>query len=218
MNESRNVDDFDDYYSLESFFHLFFNDMKSKDALKVFPNLKELLNSYLIKLSQKSKEKDFGNYQFFRKIFNFPEDNYYISEWNIQKVIAITKNKYKVKNLPIDLLLIDNIAHKKGLNTNYNTNSDDPIIVIYYPPNQEYIIVDGNHRFYKAIEQNDQSISAYVIYPDDFLKAMSNDLCRSLYKIHNNINIIFNIAMGNLKLDEDPIKIGLDNFFELEDI
>lgn len=218
MSKFKNGNNFNNYYSLEPFFDFYFNDMKSKGALSFFPNLRELLNNYLTKLSIISKEKDLGDYQFFRKQFNFPEDSYYIAEWNIQKAIAITKNNIEKKDLPIDVLLRFNKDHEDGLeNKNDNISLDEPIIAVYYPPNQEIIVIDGNHRLYKAVEQKHQSISSYVLYPDDILNTMSNDLCRALYKIHNNINVMANIITGNLKLDENPLEIGLDRFFEFDE-
>jgi hypothetical protein len=218
MSEYKNLDDFDNYYSLKSFFDFFHDDMKSKGALNVFPGLEELLRNYLTKLSQKSKEKDLGNYQFFRKIFNFPGSSYYIAEWNIQKTIAIAKNNIKKKDIPIDILLNFNSAHQEKLGKKSNLNLDEPIVVVYYPPNQEVIIIDGNHRFYKAVEMGLKSISAYILYPNSFLETMSNDLCQALYKIHNNINVMANVVAGNLKMNENPQKAGLDRFFEMDEI
>ncbi len=220
MNDFKKVSSFNNYYELDSFFKFYIEDMKSKNGLFFYPNLEELIEQYSKKLKQASAIRDIGNYQFFRKIFNFPGECFYVSEWNIQKAISFSRRNLEEKELPVDVLLRFNEVHKEGLESQRleSVNLDDPIIVVYYAPNQEIVIIDGNHRFDNAVRHKVKSISTYTLYPNVFLDILSCDVCRVLYKVHNNMNIMANIANGNLSKDEDPMTLGLDYFFELNEL
>jgi uncharacterized protein (DUF1015 family) len=98
--------------------------------------------------------------------------NFLMYTWNISKIIKYIKETQKepnelpiesFKDYPLGFISIDE-SHVDEVDLSI------PIIIIEFSPNNELIIVDGNHRLRKAQKSGKQSISAYILSFEEQLR------------------------------------------------
>ncbi|MCL2619397.1 MAG: hypothetical protein FWD97_00500 [Defluviitaleaceae bacterium] len=68
-------------------------------------------------------------------------------------------------------------------------------------------ILDGNHRFAKAVYDKAEYIEAYFLHPCIHTEAISNEYIKALYKTHSNCLLTLMYYSGVMKADE--VKKGI---------
>lgn len=199
------------YYKLDAFFEKLTNGSLIKDIsiINNYPNLKEELNYYKIKLAEAEKEPisiDIGQEYIHETGFEnigIP-NNFYEIRWSIPRIKQITqKYDIPVSSFPIHQLLesIDP-RHIKKEHLEYALKNTEPVIVVYFQPLQTYLVIDGNHRVVSRFASGEDYIPAYILNSKQHIEAMTGNIYTTLYKIHWNISIIFGYIAGNITEEE----------------
>lgn len=153
--------------------------------------------------------------QYFTCAFYFDKKikSFFKCAWNINTAKKIIeKESLPLIKIPIDdyknCFIDTDICKNYALNTNLN----NPIIFVDFKI-MEYkmVLIDGNHRFYKAIKQNDKYINAYKLNENQSLNALASDEYRLLFKLYKNLWYIINIDFHKKYVYDDLDLFQLDN-------
>lgn len=151
----------------------------------------------------------FDGRQYYERTIFFDKGQYgYEVVWDISKVDeCIQSNSVEFQSISvadvIDVVDRSNINEKRLDNV-----SDQPIYVIYFDPLNTPIIIDGNHRAFKAFSEDPEAkINAYVFRPDQHLSFFAGDIFRLMYKIHHNLVVLDNLVLGYI----DDVNISSKN-------
>ena len=203
-------------FSLEGFLKQYKNNFASYPNNYLYPDINNILTNYLDVLKKSDKTREEDQYQWFTKLIKFTEESYYVAEWGISKSIKLC-HKHQISEI-VSLAEIKEAIHFEGIDELEvgEMTKNEPIILLQYAPNFESIIIDGNHRAAIAYLRGEKEISIYYFPSPDHIEAMSSELSKNLYKVHNNLNLMANIADGNIKNDADPKSIGLDYLLDFK--
>ncbi|MDE5563201.1 MAG: hypothetical protein K2J01_06635 [Clostridiales bacterium] len=170
-------------YIFDAMTALYSNNSFSIKEIKLYKNI---VRSFPKEFQQIYNTRDS---QFYETTINIGLSKYNMV-WNIDKCSNIIErdrlvpikfevNKYK------NFFSSSNINHTKLLFANENT---DPIIFASYPTvESKIVLIDGNHRFFNSILNNQQTINAYILNANQSIEGMLNETFKTLYKIHYNI-------------------------------
>ncbi|MGN4750247.1 hypothetical protein [Bacillus cereus group sp. MYBK220-1] len=141
--------------------------------------------------------------QNYTRVFPIDNENYYSISWDINKAKTLIKDKeIRFQKMKIEILW-KNVSTEyidyKYVNNELSFQYYEPIIVVFYAPLNEYIVIDGNHRLAKQrMKKPEGNINVYLLEPDDHIKVMCGELFRTCYKIMHNVTVISNYLLGNI--------------------
>lgn len=172
-----------------------------------YPDLSSLLARYQKKLNKTlSHTFPFSYGETYSQSVKIDECNNYLMAWNI----ASAKKIIKRNQIPVrELFLLDivTMVDQECINRTHlevSLKNNAPIIVALYPPlhtEPKLFIIDGNHRVIAKLEAGQEEIPAYVLTPDQHLKALIGEGYRLLYRIHYNYYLIV-CYMGGVITEE----------------
>lgn len=177
--------------SLDNTVDFYFSIFKRKNLFKLFNGLEKDLFDQYKKLKKDNLNSDINLIQeFFLNIGTGIKGEGYDISWSIPKAIKlINKRNVDASDVMIDNLYYDfsNLEYGKQ---NYYKNLDvkdfEPIIVSFYLPTKEFVVIDGNHRLYQAFSRGNKVIKAHVLSSYDNFFIM-NDRNYKLYSFHHNL-------------------------------
>lgn len=175
--------------------NFYFSIFREKGLFNLFKGLEEDLLKQYNELRNNNLNSEINLYGINPQRFDFNvktglyDESYNIS-WSIpkaDKLIFDKKMKYSkinTKHLYSDVsnLNENKLQHYK----NRNTESFEPIIVSYYLPIKQMIVIDGNHRLYESVKKGEKEIKAFVLssYANSFIM---NERDYKLYSFHHNL-------------------------------
>jgi hypothetical protein len=176
-----------------------------------YPELEQILKNYQFKYKHAIRAPiplAFGQRgQVYSAQVALNEQHSYQVIWS---VVAANRVIEKV-NLPIVTVTLAEIVARvdqEGIRVNYlpkALKNDRPIILANYPQLREepkLFIIDGNHRVIGRFKESIAKIPAYVLTPEQHLKAMTRERYRVLYKIHFNCLMIVRCMGGQVSYQE----------------
>lgn len=173
-----------------------------------YPELSSLLARYKKKLKKSlAYSFPFSYGETYSQCVRIDENNYYQMGWNISSAKKVVK-RYKVSVSGLSLNDLVNAVDQQCINRSHlevALQNNAPIIVALYPPlNTEprLFIIDGNHRVIAKFEDGQEEISAYVLSPEQHMKALIGAGYKVLYKIHHNYCLIVRYMGGEITTDE----------------
>ncbi|MDV3928936.1 hypothetical protein CMT52_16900 [Elizabethkingia anophelis] len=121
-------------------------------------------------------------------------DSYKVS-WSISKAENII-NRYSIKNKIVNVrdlyINYDKVSIDKNKLSDFKGTESEkfpPIIISFYRPLGEYIVIDGNHRLYEVLQRREKSVRAFVLSP--FSNAfIMNEKSYKLYCFHHNLLVL----------------------------
>lgn len=196
-----------DKYKLDKVFteEAFYNNLAASPILKL-SNLQEFLTHYQEQVTHHTHSGEYLDTktdQIYTSEFFFPTNQFYQISWNIQKARELILEH----SIPVDKLELhklsntifdEDIEHHHLPNALHN---DDPIIVVFYEPTQEFIPIDGNHRAYARLQKNQKYIDAYILPPQIHMLAMCSTLDYALYMFAHNLNALGCYVCGAIDYD-----------------
>ncbi|CAI9682495.1 hypothetical protein [Elizabethkingia anophelis] len=177
--------------SLDNTVDFYFSIFKRKNLFRLFNGLeKDLLDQYK-KLKIDNLNSDINLIQeFFLNIGTGIKGEGYDISWSIPKAIKlINERNIDASDIMIDNLYYDfsNLEYEK-LNhyKNIDVENFEPIIISFYLPTKELVVIDGTHRLYHAFSRGNKVIKAYVLssYANSLIM---NDRNYKLYSFHHNL-------------------------------
>lgn len=173
-----------------------------------YPELSSLLGRYQKKLKKSlAYSFPFSYGETYSQCVRIDENNYYQMGWNI----ASAKKTVKRDRVPVSGVALKdlvNVVDQQYINRSHlevALQNNAPIIVALYPPlNTEprIFIIDGNHRVMAKFEAGQDEISAYVLSPEQHMKALIGEGYKVLYKIHHNYCLIVRYMGGEVTTEE----------------
>ncbi|MFC4077791.1 hypothetical protein [Salinithrix halophila] len=211
-------------YRVDSFFHYVSDFMRSNASItrKVY-NLEEIIEGYRATIGASSATfKMFTKERYFiLKATLEPTGDYYEVSWEVDKV----KQWIRERQLqPIQLPVMQLIQSKQRVNRREVRSLKEPfepIIALDYPPMNRLVVLDGNYRLAKRYLENPcAQIEVFRLRVEDHLPLMTDELCRTLFKVHHNlITLCHYMAEGGdqrLFFGDSDSKQDLGNLYPIQ--
>lgn len=173
-----------------------------------YPDLSSLLARYQKKLKKSlAYSFPFSYGETYSQCVKIDENNFYQMAWNV----ALAKKAIKRLEIPVGELSLKDlitVVDQKCINRSHlevSLQKDAPVIVALYSPLEtepKLFIIDGNHRVTAKFEAGQDKISAFVLTPDQHMKALIGEGYKVLYKIHHNYNLIVRYIGGEMTQEE----------------
>lgn len=139
------------------------------------------------------KKKGDNKSQFYKTEFFYDDTRIcsYEIEWNIDSAMEIIQRD-KIQPISFSISSYQKFFHEETLNEIrkiFTAGDNTPVIVVEYPMIYEpkLVLIDGNHRYYNALNKGKRTIPAFRLTVAQSLECMQNDTFRDLFKIHHNI-------------------------------
>jgi hypothetical protein len=169
----------------------YFSIFRKKKLFSLFKGLEDDLINQYTDLKKGLFNADFSTIQeFVLNIETGIERESYDISWSIPKASElIMDKKMNYTEVSISHLYSDFSNLEEGKLKHYGhkeVHSFEPIIVSYYLPIRELIVIDGNHRVYTAAQRENKKIKAYVLtaYANSLIM---NERSYKLYSFHHNL-------------------------------
>lgn len=179
------------YIKIENTFDFYLYVFNKKGLFKYFPELEKDLNSQYNELISNQLNLSINLIEeFYFNVLTGIRNESYDIYWSIPKAQQLIK-KSNTRYSLIDINQIYSDASNLEPNKlKYYESKDvtafDPIIVSYYLPINQLIVIDGNHRVYWSNMKKKKDIKAYILNPILNLKIMSERNYK-LYAFHHNL-------------------------------
>lgn len=119
--------------------------------------------------------------------------------WDVSKVETVVKCDKVICQKAIVKELYE-IIDKSGFEYEGRSHStNEPPTIVYYKPFNKYVVIDGNHRIYDAYQNGKKELDVWVLNEEQMIKTLVNEDYMMLYKIHWNLQYIFNYLAGNIE-------------------
>jgi len=192
----------------EEYFYL----MLPKPPVLRISNLQDFLSHYKKQIQKQETFEKFLNFnaeQIYTAEFFFGDNQFYRISWNIAKAEAvIIENNVPVVKLELEK--VSNSIFEKDINFSHleiAKQNNKPIIAAFYEPTQELIPIDGNHRVYVRLQENEKTIDAYLLSPRGHMLAMCSALDHLLYMFAHNLNVLGCYVCG--EIDYERLERGM---------
>lgn len=122
----------------------------------------------------------------------------FVIVWDISKIAKkiscekVIRSKEKVAEL---YEIIDKSGFEKEAKS---CSTEEPPVIAYYKPFNSYVVIDGNHRIYDAYHSGKKEMEVIVLNEDQMIASLVNEDYIVLYKMHWNLQYIFNYLICNI--------------------
>lgn len=184
-----------------------------------FPGLTEEFDKYkdlLIKTPYKPRSDIKSNQVFEKKFFIDKETYQYEIFWDIDKADQMVKLR-QPQPFPIQLLTTEIIENQTTLK-NYKGGKIDyskPVYTVLYAPLSRPILIDGNHRALKAMNDGQQFIPSHFIANGDEIAIIADPHSLLMYKIHFNFGKILAYTSGLINKIRYSKSFDQNSFFDI---
>ncbi|MEF3355792.1 hypothetical protein PV403_21920 [Paenibacillus sp. GYB006] len=188
-----------------------------------YPNLVDIVANYKNELASADNSQPYllNSHHMFEETMYFPHCNgEYTVTWDINRARHLINQMIQNRRLIANEVSVEEVypyIQKNEITESYLPNalkSNEPIILVWYSPTSQKLIIDGNHRVAARYRQDPKTkIQVYGPFSHyAHIDFMSNDLNRKLFVIHHNMQMIFNYMKGDMtKRELFSGEIGLFN-------
>lgn len=122
----------------------------------------------------------------------------FIIVWDISKVEKIINCEETIRSR-MNVKELYEIIDKSGFEYEEKScSTEKPPVIAYYKPFNTYVVIDGNHRIYDAYHEGKKELEVIVLTEEQMINALVNEDFAVLYKIHWNLQYIFNYLICNI--------------------
>lgn len=122
----------------------------------------------------------------------------FVLVWDISKIKKIVAYE-KVIRSKVKVAELYKIIDKSGFEHETKSYSaETPPVIAYYKPFNTYVVIDGNHRIYDAYHSGKKDMEVIVLNEEQMIASLENEDYIILYKIHWNLQYIFNYLVCNI--------------------
>lgn len=204
------------FNKMNNFYNRFIHDYNGKIDSKYIQLIR---NQYRAAQTAKKPTLDLGSKQFFGKDFHFDyfNNDFYRVFWNVDLLktliseAGIKPRRIKVKE--ISRLVDGHFINPEKLKEVKKLKRFDPIILVFYSPVNDRVLIDGNHRLSSRKEMPHSYIEAYDLDDLFALNGMAGDVFKKLFTLHYNVTTIarffedFSVQKNTAELDKLLIEI-----------
>lgn len=195
---------------LKNTFNFYLNIFQTKGLFNLFSSLENELNEQYENLfnNQLNSNINLVEEYCFNVITRVSIEAYNVS-WSIPKAKRlITENKIKSSTISWNNLYSDTRSlnqEKLRFYQKKDIHTFQPIIVSYYLPIRQYVVIDGNHRLYSHSLRSNDNIRAYILSP--FANSIiMNEKSFAFYIFHHNLVNLLNLCCNPLEWNFDSNK------------